>query len=40
MFKGTMTKWTVQKEQGTKQKLLQHHDGTDISSYVFGVFVR
>ena len=28
MFKGTMTKWPVQKlTQGTTQKLLQHHDG-------------
>jgi len=27
MFKGTMTKWPVQKlAQGTTQKLLQHHD--------------
>ena len=26
MFKGTMTKWPVQKlTQGTTQKLLQHH---------------
>ena len=31
MFKGTMTKWPVQKlTQGTIQKLLQHHDATDI----------
>ena len=31
MFKGTMTKWPVQKlEQGTTQKLLQHHDATNI----------
>ena len=30
MFKGTMTKWPVQKlAQGTTQKLLQHHDRTD-----------
>jgi len=30
MFKGTMTKWPVQKlTQGTTQKLLQHHDATD-----------
>jgi len=29
--KGTMTKWPVQKlTQGTTQKLLQHHDATDI----------
>ena len=29
MFKGTMTKWPVQKlAQGTTQKLLQHHDAT------------
>jgi len=29
MFKGTMTKWPVQKlTQGTTQK--QHHDATDI----------
>jgi len=27
MFKGTMTKWPVQKlAQGTTQKLVQHHD--------------
>jgi len=27
MFKGTMTKWPVQKlAQGTTQKLLKHHD--------------
>ena len=31
MFKDTMTKWPVQKlAQGTTQKLLQHHDATDI----------
>ena len=31
MFKGTMTKRPVQKlAQGTTQKLLQHHDATDI----------
>ena len=31
MFKGTMTKWPVQKlTQGTTQKLLQHYDATDI----------
>jgi len=31
MFKCTMTKWPVQKlTQGTTQKLLQHHDATDI----------
>jgi len=31
MFKGTMTKWPVQKlTQGRAQKLLQHHDATDI----------
>ena len=31
MFIGTMTKWPVQKQaQGTTQKLLQHHDATDI----------
>jgi len=31
MFKGTMTKWPVQKlAQGTTKKLLQHHDATDI----------
>ena len=31
MFKGTMTKWPVQKlTQGTTQKLLQHHDATNI----------
>jgi len=31
MFKGTITKWPVQKlAQGTTQKLLQYHDATDI----------
>ena len=31
MFKGTMTKWPVEKRtQGTTQKPLQHHDATDI----------
>ena len=31
MFKGTITKWPVQKlAQGTTQKLLQHHDATNI----------
>ena len=31
MFKGTMTKWPVQKRtQGTTQKLWQHYDATDI----------
>jgi len=37
MFKGTMTKWPVQKlTQGTTQKLLQHHDATDIkTNYIF-----
>jgi len=31
MFKGTMTKWPVQKlTQGTTQKLLQHYDAIDI----------
>ena len=31
MFKDTMTKWPVQKiTQGTTQKILQHHDATDI----------
>jgi len=31
MFKGTMTKWPVQKlTQGTTQELIQHHDATDI----------
>jgi len=31
MFKGTMTKWPVQQlTQRTTQKLLQHHDATDI----------
>jgi len=40
MFKGTMTKWPVQKlTQGTTQKLLQHHDATDISkTYIFVIF--
>jgi len=33
MFKGTMTKWPVQKQaQGMTQKLLQHHDATDIKT--------
>ena len=33
MFKGTMTKWPVQKlTQGTTQKLLQHHV---IMSYIY-----
>ena len=42
MFKGTMTKWPVQKlTQGTTQKLLQHHDGTDIyTNYIFVFFTR
>jgi len=32
MFKGTMTKWPVQKlTQGSTQKLLQHHDATDMN---------
>jgi len=31
-----MTKWPVQKlAQGTTQKLLQHHDATDISKCLF-----
>jgi len=31
MFKGTVTKWPVQKlTQGTTQKLLQHQDAKDI----------
>jgi len=31
MFKGTMTKWPVQKlKQRTTQNLLQQHDTTDI----------
>jgi len=31
MFKGTMTKWPVQKlAQGMTQKHLQHHDATNI----------
>ena len=31
MFKEKMTKWPVQKlTQGTTQKLLQHHDPTNI----------
>ena len=38
MFKGTLTKWPVQKlTQGTTQKLLQHHDATDKQ---FLLFVR
>ena len=36
MFKGTMTKWPVQNlTQGTTQKLLQHHDATDILTPTF-----
>ena len=37
MFNGTMTKWPVRKlTQGTTQKLLQHHDATDIkTNYIF-----
>ena len=37
MFKDTMTKWRVQKLiQETTQKLLQHHDVTDIQkNYIF-----
>jgi len=39
MFKGTMTKWPVQKlTQGTTQKLLQHHDATDIWKTYFLCF--
>jgi len=40
MFKGTMTKWPVQKlAQGTTQKVLQHHDATDIwKTYIFVFF--
>jgi len=39
-FKCTMTKWPVQKlTQGTTQKLLQHHDATDIkTNYIFVLF--
>jgi len=35
-----MTKWPVQKlTQGTTQKLLQHHDATDIlTNYIFVFF--
>ena len=35
-----MTKWPVQKlTQGTTQKLLQHHDATDIyKTYIFVCF--
>jgi len=34
-----MTKWPVQKLQGTTQKLLQHHDATDIKkTYIFVFF--
>jgi len=35
-----MTKWHVQKlAQGTTQKLLQHHDATDIwKTYIFVFF--
>ena len=41
VFKGTMTKWPVQKlAQGTTQKLLQHHDATDIQkTYIFVFFI-
>jgi len=40
MFKGTMTKWPVQKlAQGTTQKLLQHHDATDIKTSMISVTV-
>ena len=36
-----MTKWPVQKlAQGTTQKLLQHHDATDISTNYIFVFLR
>jgi len=37
MSKGTMTKWPVQNlAQGTTQKVLQHHDATDIkTNYIF-----
>ena len=40
MFKGTMTKWPVQKPtQGTTQKLLKQHDATDIKkTYMFVLF--
>jgi len=40
MFKGTMPTWPVQKlTQGTTQKLLQHHDATDIkTNYIFVFF--
>ena len=40
MFKGTMTKWPVQKlTQRTTQILLQHHDATDIqTNYIFVFF--
>ena len=40
MFKGTMTKWPVQKlTQGATQKLLQHHDATNIQkTYIFVFF--
>ena len=40
MFKGTMTKWPVQKiTHWTTQKLLQHHDATDIKNiYIFVFF--
>ena len=39
-LEGTMTKWPVQKlAQGTTQKLLQHHDATDIlKTYIFVFF--
>ena len=36
MFKGTMTKWPVQKlAQGTTQKLLQHHDAQTFRKHIF-----
>jgi len=40
MFKGTITKWPVQKlTQGTTQKLLQYHDATDIKiNFIFVFF--
>ena len=37
MFKGTMTKWPIQKlTQGTTQILLQHHDATLSSAHALG----
>ena len=38
-FKGTMTKWPVQKQtHGTAQKHVEHRDATDIKHKLFFVF--